>query len=244
LKSIGVSTVIRYYDWENETLPGKTLTAAELNLIKRNHLSVAVVFQHHNDLRTTFETASRGRTDARRSLYLASAFNQHAGSAIYFGVDGVFQPNLVDRYFKEINSEFATNKANIGYSIGIYGSGRDCDQILSQRLAKYCWLANAKSWPGYDSLERSGRWSVKQFTPTKDCFGQEVDLNKVNLSRSRDFGQWRPRGIIFKPVIILQIHAAGDTILGLRFNVQSPYSAGHVCTKGDVRALHASQTFR
>jgi Domain of unknown function (DUF1906) len=192
LKSIGVSTVIRYYDWENETLPGKTLTAAELNLIKRNHLSVAVVFQHHNDRRTTFETAGRGRTDARRSLYLAHAFNQHAGSAIYFGVDGVFQPNLVDRYFKEINYEFATNKANIGYSIGIYGSGRDCDQILSQRLAKYCWLANAKSWPGYDSLERSGRWSVKQFTPTKDCFGQEVDLNKVNLSRSRDFGQWRP----------------------------------------------------
>ena len=28
------------------------------------------------------------------------------------------------------------------------------------------------------------------------------------------------------------------TILGLRFNVQSPYSAGHVCTKGEARALN------
>jgi hypothetical protein len=28
------------------------------------------------------------------------------------------------------------------------------------------------------------------------------------------------------------------TILGLRFNVQSPYSTGHVCTKGEVRALN------
>src|SRR6516225_11788015 len=28
------------------------------------------------------------------------------------------------------------------------------------------------------------------------------------------------------------------TILGIRFNVQSPYSAGHVCTKGEARALN------
>jgi hypothetical protein len=28
------------------------------------------------------------------------------------------------------------------------------------------------------------------------------------------------------------------TILGLRFNVQSPYSAGHVCTNGEARALN------
>jgi hypothetical protein len=28
------------------------------------------------------------------------------------------------------------------------------------------------------------------------------------------------------------------TILGRRFNVQSPYSVGHVCTKGEARALN------
>jgi hypothetical protein len=28
------------------------------------------------------------------------------------------------------------------------------------------------------------------------------------------------------------------TILGLRFNVQSPYSAGHVCTKAEAGALN------
>ena len=28
------------------------------------------------------------------------------------------------------------------------------------------------------------------------------------------------------------------TILGIRFNVQSPYSAGHVCTKGEAKALN------
>ena len=28
------------------------------------------------------------------------------------------------------------------------------------------------------------------------------------------------------------------TILGLRFNVQSPYSVGHICTKGEAGALN------
>jgi hypothetical protein len=28
------------------------------------------------------------------------------------------------------------------------------------------------------------------------------------------------------------------TILGLRFNVRSPYSAGHFCTNGEARALN------
>ena len=31
------------------------------------------------------------------------------------------------------------------------------------------------------------------------------------------------------------------TILGLRFNVQSPYSDGHVCTKGEARALNQTR---
>ena len=34
------------------------------------------------------------------------------------------------------------------------------------------------------------------------------------------------------------------TILGLRFNVQSPYSAGHVCTKGEARALNQTRLER
>jgi hypothetical protein len=28
------------------------------------------------------------------------------------------------------------------------------------------------------------------------------------------------------------------TILGLRFNVQSPYRSGHICTKGEATALN------
>jgi hypothetical protein len=89
LKAAGIGTVIRYYDWVEETLPGKTLTRRELDLIARIDMSVAVIFQHRNDCLCTFMTRGRGSRDARRALELAKAFSQPAGSAIYFGVDGV-----------------------------------------------------------------------------------------------------------------------------------------------------------
>src|SRR5580658_10423194 len=97
VKDIGISTIIRYYDWEQETLPGKTLTSRELALVKRNDLNIAVVFQHNSDKTATFETIGRGRSDARRSLELAQAFKQPSGSAIYFGVDGVDGSFKVDQ---------------------------------------------------------------------------------------------------------------------------------------------------
>src|SRR5262249_24704495 len=90
IKAIGVSTVIRYYDWVHETLPGKTLTSGELARIRQNSLELAVVFQHNNDKTSTFETVDRGTIDAKRSLDLARSFEQPANSAIYFGVDGVY----------------------------------------------------------------------------------------------------------------------------------------------------------
>jgi hypothetical protein len=207
IKSIGVSTVIRYYDWTNETLPGKTLTKAELALIRQNALNVAVVFQHNNDSMRTFETANRGTIDANRSLDLAREFQQPSDSAIYFGVDGVddkfvgefrsgrrgaddkYGLKLIKAYFDGVNSAFRERGSR--YSIGVYGSGLVCREMLTAGVAKRCWLANATSWPEYEAFERTNRWSLKQSLPTKRCFGEEVDLNVVN-PRSSDFGQWRP----------------------------------------------------
>src|SRR6516225_11988059 len=87
MKANGINTIIRYYDHEDETLPGKTLRKAERDLIMMNGLKLAVVFQHHNDQFVSF-TPWRGSQDAERSLALAIENSQQPGSAIYFGVDG------------------------------------------------------------------------------------------------------------------------------------------------------------
>jgi glycoside hydrolase-like protein len=72
LSEIGVGTVIRYYDWEKETIPGKTISKNELDLIKQVNLAVAVVFQHNNSAMATFKNKDRGNIDADRSLALAA----------------------------------------------------------------------------------------------------------------------------------------------------------------------------
>jgi hypothetical protein len=212
LKGVGIGTVIRYYDWSNETLPGKTLTRRELLLVAKFDMSVAVVFQHNNDCLCTFMTKGRGTRDARRALELAHALEQPSGSAIYFGVDGVdaqfltllrgtgiagadpeagkFVARFVRPYFEDVARTLRTS----GYKIGVYGSGLVCSHLMEARLVSYCWLANATSWPGYVDFEASKRWVLKQHLPSRkaDCFGVEVDLNSGNPSAA-DFGQWKPK---------------------------------------------------
>ena len=212
IKAVGMGTVIRYYDWPEETLSGKTLTARELALIAEADMAVVVIFQHNNDCLCTFMKKGRGTRDAKRALELAKYFSQPAGSAIYFGVDGVDaqfltllaatdlpsgEPQakkLVQRYVRAYFQEVAPVMKSSGYRIGAYGSGLVCSSLLDERLVELCWLANATSWPGYENFAATTRWALKQHLPTKksDCFGIEVDLNTANPTIG-DFGQWKPK---------------------------------------------------
>ena len=67
MRAIGIKTIIRYYDHEDETLPGKTLRRSERDLIVMNGFKTAVVFQHHNDQFASF-SVWRGSQDAERSI--------------------------------------------------------------------------------------------------------------------------------------------------------------------------------
>lgn len=187
IKNIGVTTIIRYYDYKNETIKGKTLKPAERDLILRNGLKIAVVFQHHNDQFASF-TAQRGKGDAARSLELAKMHSQPTGSAIYFGVDGEWKTESeldnIKTYFRNAGEQLSGS----GYRVGVYGSGLVCEQLLTDGLASLCWLANAKSWPGYDDYYNSKKWSLVQTLPT-NCAGRNIDFNFVNESMS-DFGQF------------------------------------------------------
>src|SRR5690242_12470507 len=116
MKAIGVNTIIRYYDHDDETLPGKTLRRGERDAIVMNGLKMGVVFQHRNNKFASF-TALRGRQDAARSLVLAAENSQPRGSAIYFGVDGPWRAphelaNIM-AYFQEVN----TKMAGTGYRV-------------------------------------------------------------------------------------------------------------------------------
>ena len=206
LKRTHIHTIIRYYDWKDETIRGKTLRPAEIKAIADAHLSVAVVFQHHNDRTATFTDPDRGSVDAARAHELAVQFHQPTSSVIYFGVDGVdalFADQMpheksperkyglvfIRHYFEKVGATLS--QYNSSYRIGAYGSGLVCSDLLSHNLISICWLANATSWPGYEEFDRSKEWALKQQLPTRaaDCFGIEGDVDVIGRA---DFGQWFP----------------------------------------------------
>ncbi len=88
LKSFGIGTLVRYYDFEDESIECKTLLRDETEALIHAGFSIAVIFQHNNDDPASFIDKDRGTTDAIRSLDLAAANGQPLDSTIYFGVDG------------------------------------------------------------------------------------------------------------------------------------------------------------
>jgi hypothetical protein len=187
MKAIGINTVIRYYDHEDETLPGKTLRRGERDAIVGSGLKLGVVFQHRNNKFGSF-TALRGRQDAERSLILAAENLQPAGSANYFGVDGAWSaPDQLANimiYFQEVNARLAGS----GYRVGVYGSGLVCNTLLANQLAELCWLAAPTNWPDFSAWYQTKRWKLVQL-PTTWCGGRSVDFNLANGAEP-EYGQF------------------------------------------------------
>lgn len=178
MKAIGIKTIFRYYDHEDETLPGKTLRRMERDAIVMNNLKMGVVFQHRNNKFASF-TVWRGRQDAERSLMLAAENAQPKGSAIYFGVDGAWSTSYelanIMAYFQEVNARMAGS----GYRVGVYGSGLVCNALLTNSLAELCWLAAPTTWPDFSAWYQTKRWKLVQL-PTTWCGGRSVDFNLTN----------------------------------------------------------------
>ncbi len=184
MRAIGIKTIIRYYDHDDETLPGKTLRRNERDLILTNGFKTAVVFQHHNDQFASF-SALRGSQDAERSIALAKENFQPPGSTVYFGVDGPWKELTgIIGYFTEIYARLLRT----GYRVGVYGSGLVCNALLTNGLAETCWLAAPTAWPDYHAYYQTRRWGLAQLRPTQ-CGGRSVDFNLVN-GTDADYGQF------------------------------------------------------
>jgi len=174
-RALGATTILRYYDWAEgptrekfdfywepgPTLPGKTLTQKERDLIFSKGFSLGVVFQHRNDLRKTFLDTKRAGFDARRALQLAQELGQPKGSVIFFSVDfDAREKNIehVKRYFETVGE--MVGAAN--YRAGVYGDGYVCAELKRAGLASYCWLSMSTGFSGSRAYHASGRWDVKQ----------------------------------------------------------------------------------
>jgi hypothetical protein len=199
MKVVGVNTVARYYDYPNETLPGKRLRKDEFKLLVTHKMKLLAVFQHHNNKASTFINWNRrGPSDAAEALKLSKTFSQPPKSAIYFGVDGDFVGTTTHRYkyysaevkgyFSEIKRIFRASPTR--YEIGVYGSGEACKMLVGAGLVKYCWLSHSHGFVGSKDALRNGKYHVEQYLPGM-CGGRSIDFNKFKANIT-DVGQFTP----------------------------------------------------
>lgn len=199
MAEVGVTTIGRYYDYEDETIPGKRLRAEELPRIAAHGMSLVVVFQHNNNQAQTFvDWKTRGPADAREALKLAERFSQPPNGAIYFGVDGDFMgriPGLtyysdeIIGYFTEINRVF--DEANVSYPVGVYGSGETCATLWAENLAGFCWLSHSHGFSGSQAALADGAYDIEQYLHGT-CGGRAVDFNKIR-GGIEAYGQFSPQ---------------------------------------------------
>jgi len=150
LKAFGVQVVFRYYA-SHTHLPGKILTPAEAQAISAAGLMIGAVWENGFPTTREYFTLDQGRADAVRAVVLAKGLGQPAGSAIYFAVD-------CDLAYVDINTRLFNYFVGIkhtdllGYRVGVYGSGLECEKMTDWGLAEFSWLAGAKDWEGYETF--------------------------------------------------------------------------------------------
>lgn len=194
LAALGVKTVFRYYSHLPPSIPGKHLEPAERDILFGAGLDVAAVWQHFNNCHLTYAN-NWGREDAQKALEQASAVEQPAGSAIYFGVDGDWPyQSLLDpiiRYLEEVAEAFSGS----GYDVGVYGGGCVCNIAVSRGLAKYAWLSGSTAFTGTQAFYNSGRWTLFQNQLDIRVGGSvPIDTNIANPATGGYFGQFGAEG--------------------------------------------------
>jgi hypothetical protein len=193
MRHVGMDQIaIRYYDWKNESLAGKTPTAAELAVYKANGIPVVMVFQHLNNREATFKDASRPATDANRTLELARQWKQPKGSAIYFGYDGDFEYSVIKSYATKV----AKIVRDAGYRVGMYGGGANCAALVKDGLVDkskdkeakpLCFIAASSwGWRGTKDMIATKNYVIHQKVNMK-CAGKSIDFDKL---LAKDVGQW------------------------------------------------------
>jgi hypothetical protein len=151
-KAAGISFVFRYYALQADTrIPGKIIGADEARAISAAGFKLGAVFENGQPTTAEYFTSDRGRTDAAIALQCAARIAQPATTPIFFTVDCDLPyehiSTSVFNYFVGIRN--ALIAANLGYQVGVYGSGLLCEKMTDWALAMYSWLAGAKGWAGY-----------------------------------------------------------------------------------------------
>ena len=193
LVSIGVQTVIRYYNFENsQGFPEKSIQLAEAQALAAHGVQIAVIFQQRQNQIADF-TELKGVAAGRRAYrYAQDSIGQPNGSGIYFVVDFDASRDQIEKsvapYFVGITRAFAEESGNVPeYRIGAYGSGLVCGTLTNKGLIDFVWLAMSRGFAGTREALDAGEFHLAQRAPAATLCSLGVDFNNLNPDRP-DFG--------------------------------------------------------
>ena len=193
LKSKGVTTVIRYYNFRNsQQLPDKRLDPPEAQALAASGMQIAVVFQQGQNSAAAFSDAQGFKAGVAAFRHARNKIRQPVGSGIYFSVDFDASTNEVNQrivpYFQGVRRAFNEESGGgSSYRVGVYGSGLVSSILTSKGLIELTWLAMSRGFRGTTQALQAGAFHLNQVPPEKRLCGLGVDFNEPNPARP-DFG--------------------------------------------------------
>lgn len=142
--------------------------------------------------------------DAEAAVRQAHLVNQPPKTAIYFGVDFLFdksvpaQKNGVLVYFTEVKRILDA----ADYRVGAYGDGDALELLKENHKIELAWLSPSAAFPGSTGTDAIKKWDLFQsqadnrvFVSGGDtCVDLEYDTNIQNPQGNKDLGFWTATG--------------------------------------------------
>lgn len=201
LKTQGVTTVIRYYNFRNSNVfPSKRLELPEAQALSANQMQIAVVFQQRQDRVSDFNDAKGLAAGTTAFRHARNKIGQPANSGIYFSVDFDASnsqiTNNVIPYFRAVRRAFIEEGGgNQHYRIGVYGSGLVSSRLTNEGLIQLTWLAMSRGFRGTREALEAGEFHLAQRAPEAHLCGISVDFNDPNPARP-DFGTFTVGAVV------------------------------------------------
>lgn len=169
LEAAGVTWIGRYVGGTKKD----PLTKTEAQAISSLGLYVISIWESGYPTSVDYFSAYQGSRDGADAYHAAAQAGQPGATPIYFCVDyDAAEEDLpaIARYFRAVRLSVRP-----AYFVGVYGSGRVCQHLLSLGLVSHSWLAAPHGWAGYDE---ETPYHIRQTRNGVTVAGLEVDLDE------------------------------------------------------------------
>lgn len=169
----GYTFVLRYIN----SSKAQPLTLGEAAHCSQQGLYIGSLFENGFPTSDAYFTTQQALSDVLDAANAVRVSRQPVKCPVYFAVDYDALATEVMDYFNVLHdSDF---HANIGYPIGVYGSGDVCRALLEAGLVSYTYLAYPLGWSGTADLLASGLWNIHQTSNDSTLFDGALSVDEA-----------------------------------------------------------------